>query len=245
MKRTDEKLSSTHWVSFDKWKVVRSLQILMLGIIIVAGLANLLNVEMVTHFFLLIFKLVNMPDIPIISGWVAATAQYYFELVGLGQLLQFVWLLTLFMVSANLVAALPELRLYPFTNSPLEDEREVVDRALHSKLYHQWIRLHFDAQAFAGSTKQPVNHQSVVSHQSTKSLANLIYANLYKLPASGYLCFSLMLIYYFSSPEAGSMDIVRRFVYLGFPLMIYFAGLLLTEITIYLCAVFLSIIDKK
>lgn len=242
MKSVEKNSTPVSFIMFDKWMMVRSLQISILSASIVVGVAHLLKVNALIYLFQLFPEIVNLP---LISNWATRVSHTYYELEGLEQVLQFVWLLVLFMALANLVVALPELRCKPLAKSPLEDERAVVDRALHSKLYHRWICLHFDAQAFTGSKDTATNQQAPVLHQTEKSLAKLIVSNLHKLPASGYLCMAALLVFYFSGSEAGAMDFVRRFVYLGYPLMIFYAGLLITEIMIYFCAVFLSFIDNN
>lgn len=227
---------------FDKWMLVRSLQLAALAASVFVGAIHYFELKTLIN----LFEFVPMePKLPLISDWISRVSLTYRELAGLDRVLQFAWLAILVTVCANLVVALPELRHRPIIYDPLEDEMSVVDRALHRKLYHAWLCLHFDGSAFIKSKEQPIRREASNIQQSARSLASLIAVNVHKPPAIGYFFLAIVMVLYFSVfSDAGFIDINRKFVYVGYPLLITGMGMLITEAVIYICAAVLSFTNK-
>jgi hypothetical protein len=78
--------------------------------------------------------------------------------------------------------------------------------------------------------------------EADRSLAALIVANLYRPPALVHFIVALLMVIYFMVfSEAGMIDIVREFVFIGYPILIITAGMLFTDLAIYICAAIINL----
>jgi hypothetical protein len=209
----------------DKWLVARMLQIVLFCFSIGMGVAFFLNFTQAIKFFDVGTIYVN---IPIASDWIDRVSKTYSELTGLTQVLYFAWLSVLLMVCVNLCVALPELKTNRNVADSLSGRRVFVRSAIHSRLYHTGFRI------LSRFRKDEIEHLDKTADQAFISM-NIM--SLGKQPALTYvLSATVIFIYFLTTSDAGMIDIYRRFVYIGYPLLIFASGVLLTEAALYIYA---------
>lgn len=209
----------------DKWLVARTLQIVLFCLSVGMGVAYFFNFTQAIKIFDV--GAINV-NIPIASDWISRVSKTYWDLTGLTQVLQFAWLSVFFIVCVNLYVALPELQRNRNVADSLNGRRVFVRGAIHSRLYHTWFRI------LSRSSKEKIEH---LDNTADQALATMNMMNLGKQPAITYvLSAAVIVIYFLNTSEAGMIDIFRRFVFIGYPLLLFASAVLVTEATLYIYA---------
>lgn len=217
-------------MKIDKWFVARWFQFFTYMSMLIAGISASFSFGPVTDL------LAHVPTdiyIPVASEWIGRTTRFYRELSGLDCLLAYCWYVIVINAIVTIGVALPALLSHSYTMGN-EDSRIVVHRDLHQQLYSPWFGF---GLSFLPKGMNKATLRSVSSKQMGKSsrlLAELVWENVKRAPATLHVLVAMIAVIYFSvATEAGPIAIRHHMLFITGPAFLVGTGLAITESLLY------------